>query len=113
MINDGSATLTEFTANIIAESLNHYLSDLKCKAENILICGGGRKNEFLIKKINKLIPNTLKLNSIDKYGLDGDYIESQAFAYIAVRSFKKLPISFPNTTGCKSPCTGGKLIKFK
>ena len=45
--------------------------------------------------------------------IDGDFIESQAFAYLAVRSYLKLPISFPETTGCKKPTTGGKIIKFK
>ena len=44
--------------------------------------------------------------------IDGDFIESQAFAYLAIRSILKLPISFPNTTGCKVSSTGGKFIKF-
>mgnify|MGYP001393077190 CR=1 FL=1 len=49
----------------------------------------------------------------DELGVDGDFIESQAFAYLAVRSYLKLPISFPETTGCIKPTTGGKIIKFK
>ena len=48
---------------------------------------------------------------IDKYGVDGDFIESQAFAYIAIRSYLKLPISFPETTGVNKVCTGGIVIK--
>ena len=48
---------------------------------------------------------------IDDYGLDGDFIESQAFAYLAIRSYLKLPISFPETTGCEKSCTGGIIIK--
>ena len=48
---------------------------------------------------------------IDDYKINGDFIESQAFAFLAIRSVKKLPISFPKTTGCKSPSTGGELIK--
>ena len=48
---------------------------------------------------------------IDQYEIDGDFVESQAFGYLAIRSFLKLPISFPNTTGCKKPCTGGVLVK--
>ena len=47
---------------------------------------------------------------IDDHGVDGDYVESQAFAYLAIRSYLKLPISFPNTTGCKKPTIGGELI---
>ena len=51
------------------------------------------------------------IQPIDDYGIDGDYVESQAFAYLAIRSFLKLPISFPLTTGCKEPCTGGEVVK--
>ena len=51
------------------------------------------------------------IENIDSYGIDGDFIESQAFAYLAIRSFLKLPISFPNTTGCKEPSTGGILVE--
>jgi anhydro-N-acetylmuramic acid kinase len=53
----------------------------------------------------------LIIQPIDDYGVDGDYIESEAFAYLAIRSFLNLPISFPGTTKCKSPTTGGVLIK--
>ncbi len=48
---------------------------------------------------------------MDDYGIDGDYIESQAFAFIAIRSFLGLPITFPKTTGCKTPSKGGVLVK--
>ena len=54
----------------------------------------------------------IKLNFIDEYNIEGDFVESQAFAFLAIRSFLKLPISFPKTTGCKKPCTGGNLIDF-
>ena len=49
---------------------------------------------------------------IDEYKVNGDFVESQAFAYLAVRSLMNLPISFPGTTGCEHPTTGGKYIKF-
>ena len=45
--------------------------------------------------------------------MKGDFIESQAFAYLAIRSFLRKPISFPKTTGVLKPSTGGKLIEFK
>ena len=48
---------------------------------------------------------------IDEFGVDGDFVESQAFAYLAIRSFLKLPISFSETTRCKKPSTGGVIIK--
>ena len=52
-----------------------------------------------------------KIFPIDKLGINGSYIESQAFAYLAVRSYLKLPISFPETTGCKEACSGGVIIE--
>ena len=75
--------------------------------KSIFICGGGRKNYFLIKSIEKKIKNKIKL--IDDLGINGDFVESQAFAYLAIRSYLKKPISFPKTTGCRKACTGGKL----
>ena len=55
--------------------------------------------------------NNFILENIDKYGFNGDYIESQAFGYLAIKSFLNLPISFPNTTGCTSPTVGGIVVK--
>ena len=47
--------------------------------------------------------NKIKLENIDEYGFDGDFIESQTFAYLAIRSYLGLPLSFPETTRCKDP----------
>ena len=49
---------------------------------------------------------------IDNLHVDGDYIESQAFAFLAIRSYLDLPISFPSTTNCKEPSLGGIIIKY-
>ena len=54
---------------------------------------------------------TQSLLLIDEYEINGDFVESQAFAFLAIRSYKKLPISFPNTTNCKQPCSGGEIIE--
>ena len=99
-LKDGAATLTEFTAEICAKKID---------SDKVYVCGGGRKNFFLLERIKK--KSGCKIESIDNLGIDGDFIESQAFAYLAIRSYLKLPISFPKTTGCKKPCTGGVLIK--
>ena len=61
----------------------------------------------------KRYENLLNLKMIDEFGIDGDFIESQAFAYLAIRSYLKLPISFPETTGAKKPCTGGTIAELK
>ena len=47
---------------------------------------------------------------IDDYGINGDFVESQAFALLAIRSFNKLPTSFPGTTGCEKETIGGEII---
>jgi len=110
-LEDGLSTLIDFTASIIYESVvneNNYFKDNNLK---ILICGGGRKNLSLIKAIKKRLPKSIDLNLIDDYKIDGDFVESQAFAYLAIRSFLKKPISFPGTTNVEKPCLGGVLSK--
>ena len=83
-----------------------------CKSGNFkwLVCGGGRKNRYLLESIKNNF-DQISLEPIDHYEVDGDFVESQAFAYLAIRSFLKLPISFPDTTGCKEPTTGGVIVK--
>jgi len=106
-LKDGAATLTEYTSEILFEQLKISHDGPE---ENIILSGGGRKNEFLVKKIENKINIPLKL--IDDFGIDGDFIESQAFAYLAIRSYHNLPISFPETTGVSKPSLGGGLIKI-
>ena len=53
----------------------------------------------------------MTLSLIDDYKIDGDFVESQAFAYLAIRSYQKKIISFPKTTNVKNSCTGGVLVK--
>ena len=101
-LEDGAATLTEFTASILSTK----------KIDNkAYICGGGRKNLFLLDSIRKKISSEIKL--IDELGIDGDFVESQAFAYLAIRSYLELPISFPETTGANKACNGGIIAKAK
>jgi len=102
-LEDGAATLTEFTNQIIIDAIKEKNLD-KFK---IILCGGGRKNSFLVEKLKK----NFSLELIDERGVDGDFVESQAFAYLATRSYLNLPISFPETTGCKKPSIGGVIIK--
>ncbi len=107
-LEDGVATLTDFTASIIGQELSLTIINSKQKIKEVLICGGGRKNKVLLKKIKENLHNTINLKLIDDYNINGDFVESQAFAFLAVRSIMKLPISFPSTTGCKHPSIGGK-----
>ena len=111
-LEDGCATITNFTAYLIAKGIEHSNFN-GTKPIKYLVCGGGRKNSFLIQNIKDYLSNNknISLETIDKYSYDGDYVESQAFGYLAIRSFLNLPISFPKTTGCKTPTVGGKLVK--
>jgi len=99
-LEDGAATLTDYTSKILSKKIPN---------NTIFLCGGGRRNKFLVKCIQEKIKGKIKL--IDELGIDGDFVESQAFAYLAIRSYLKLPISFPETTGVNRPCSGGIVIK--
>ena len=107
---DGAKTLTNFTANLISEELRNIFFKFNDKIKDVLLCGGGRNNKTLINEIRKNLGPSVKLNNIDDFEIDGDFVESQAFAFLAIRSYKNLPITFPNTTGCITPCTGGDLV---
>ena len=111
-LEDGCATLTEFTAYLISEGLKKIDQTNSIQTKNFIMCGGGRKNKTLINNIDQLMNNKeLSIKNIDEFEINGDFVESQAFAYLAVRCFLNLPISFPNTTRCTKPCQGGEVIK--
>ena len=118
-LEDGASTITNFTAEIITTSLKNLLEKNKYDLDNhllpnFIICGGGRKNKYLMDLLSAKISKKIgykKFQLIDEHNVDGDFIESEAFAFLAIRSFLNLPISFPNTTGCKEPCTGGVMVK--
>ena len=112
-LEDGCATITNFTAFLISEGIKFSRKNNENISNKYLICGGGRKNNFLINCINDYLKNfsNIILESVDLYNYQGDYIESQAFGYLAIRSYLSLPITFPKTTGCKAPTTGGFIVK--
>ena len=109
-LENGAATITDFTAKLIADGIN-YVNKFN-QSQNILclVCGGGRKNKYLMKRIKDNFKN-IYIYPIDKFEINGDFVESQAFAFLAVRSLKDMPISFPSTTRCKNPSTGGVIVK--
>ena len=111
-LENGCATLTKFTAYLISQGLKKIDQANNLVTKNYIVCGGGRKNKTLIKDINQFMGREeMILDNIDEYQINGDFVESQAFAYLAIRSFLNLPISFPNTTRCKKPSVGGVIIK--
>jgi len=109
---DGCATLTKFTAYLIADGLRKINKNNNVNPNQYIFCGGGRKNRYLIQSIkNYLVNKNIIIKDIDDYNFDGNFIESQAFAYLAIRSFLKLPISFPSTTRCKKNISGGDILQ--
>jgi anhydro-N-acetylmuramic acid kinase len=108
---DGLSTLVDFTAVIIYQSILKSIKIGENKKLLIIVCGGGRKNLSLMGSIRERLPKNISLKIIDDYKIDGDFIESQAFAYLAIRSALKKKISYPGTTDVQKSCTGGVLVK--
>ena len=98
---DGAATLTAFTAATVAQALEH----LPSRPTRLLVAGGGRHNPTMLRMIAEatgIVPEPS-----DALGWNGDAMEAEGFAYMAVRTLKGLPISFPGTTGAALPMPGG------
>jgi anhydro-N-acetylmuramic acid kinase len=99
---DGAATLTAFTAASLARAREHFPEP----AATWIVSGGGRHNKFLMDQL-KVRVNAPVISAEDA-GWDGDSLEAEGFAYLAMRSKKGLPLSLPTTTGVRQPMTGGK-----
>lgn len=100
---DGAATLTAFSAAAIARAVYHFPEP----AQAWFVCGGGRHNPVLMEALEERLDAPVR--GVDTMGWNGDALEAQAFAYLALRCLAGLPISFPTTTGVPSPMTGGKI----
>ncbi len=101
--NDGAATLTQFTADCVAASVRHMPSP----PSRWLVCGGGRLNPTMMSMLAERLDAPVE--PVEAVGLDGDMLEAQAFAYLAVRVLRGLPTSAPSTTGCREPVSGGRI----
>ncbi len=99
---DGAATLTAFTAASLARAREHFPQS----AATWIVSGGGRHNKTLMAMLKARV-NAPVITAEDA-GWDGDALEAEGFAYLAVRSKKGLPLSLPTTTGVQQPMTGGK-----
>ncbi|WP_443747665.1 anhydro-N-acetylmuramic acid kinase [Asticcacaulis solisilvae] len=105
-VEDGMATLSAFTV----ESLMAGIGLVGAKPKTVILAGGGRQNTFLVSQIAKRLAPA-RVIAAEDLGWRGGAIEAEAFAYMAARSLKGLPISFPGTTGVKAPLTGGNLFR--
>jgi anhydro-N-acetylmuramic acid kinase len=107
-LEDGAATLTEFTALGIKKSLKFLPKEPK----KIIIVGGGAYNDFLIKRIKELCNIEVTIPNQEQKGWNVERIEADGFALMAVRRLYNLPISWAKTTGVNLPsCIGGKIFK--
>ena len=97
----GAATLAALTAHAVAKAREH----LPQEPLLWIVCGGGRKNRTIMKTLAGLVEHAVV--PAEAVGLDGDSIEAEAWAYLAVRSLKGLPLTFPGTTGVPEPTCGG------
>ncbi|MBM3484712.1 MAG: anhydro-N-acetylmuramic acid kinase [Alphaproteobacteria bacterium] len=103
---DGAATLVAFTASAVALGRAFVpMAPLRW-----LVAGGGRRNPAIMAALGAALG--VAVEPIEAIGTDGDALEAQAFAYLAVRSLLGLPLSLPSTTGVSRPVTGGALHRY-
>jgi anhydro-N-acetylmuramic acid kinase len=102
---DAAATLTAFTAASVAASWKHLAE----KPKTVIVCGGGARNPTLLRMLSERLPCAVQV--AEDFGWKADAVEAQAFGYLAVRSLKGLPLTFPTTTGAPVALTGGVLAR--
>ena len=99
---DVAATLVELTIHSITDALKTWAPDVK----QVVACGGGCRNSFLMEKLAKQLQPVL-LTTSDAYGLDVDWVEAAAFAWLAKQTLEKLAGNSPNSTGASHACVLG------
>jgi len=100
-LEDGAATLAALCAGSVARGFEYAGT----QPDQLIVCGGGRHNPALMAMLAERAP--CNVHSAEEAGWRGDSIEAEAFAFLAVRTLRGLPISFPNTTGVKKAMAGG------
>lgn len=101
---DGVATLTAFSARAVAFGLEQ----IGAAPDRVIACGGGRHNPVLLERLGEALP--CPVVTAEAVGLRGDSIEAEAFAFLAARTLRGLPISWPGTTGAPAAMTGGRVL---
>ncbi|HEV7252455.1 MAG TPA: anhydro-N-acetylmuramic acid kinase [Mesorhizobium sp.] len=103
---DGARTLAAVSAEALLRAVEHMPEPPKLW----VVCGGGRKNPHIVGDLRKgAAAHGAETILAEDAGLDGDATEAEAWAYLAVRSLKGLPLTWPGTTGCRAPSKGGVL----
>lgn len=104
-VEDAAATLTAGTAASVKSGLDHCPS----LPARVLVTGGGRKNPAIMAELVRRLPSLVA--PVEDVGLDGDMLEAQAFAYLAIRVMRGLSTSAPGTTGVAAPVGGGQISR--
>lgn len=102
---DGAATLTAFTAACVAQGLQH----LPQRPQRCLVTGGGRHNATMMRMLTQALNHPVE--AVEAVGWRGDSLEAEAFAFLAARAVRGLPLSLPSTTGVKYPISGGRVFR--
>ncbi|MCK0069870.1 anhydro-N-acetylmuramic acid kinase [Kordiimonas laminariae] len=100
---DGAASLTDFMVESVVAAQSHFPKP----PEAWFVCGGGRHNPTIMRRLRKRIP--VLVDPVEVLGWRGDALEAEAFAFLAARSERGLPLSIPSTTGCAAPTKGGEI----
>jgi anhydro-N-acetylmuramic acid kinase len=103
-VEDGAATLAAFTSGAIVKGIV-----MAGGADRIVVAGGGASNGVLMQSIGRTLGR--QLGHSQSLGWPADFLEAEAFAYLAARSQRGLPITFPGTTGVREPMTGGVFVE--
>ena len=105
-LEDGAATLTELTVEAIARGL----AWLPAPPVAWVVAGGGRHNQAMMQRLQARL--RVPVEPAERYGIDSDSVEAEAWAYLAVRAMAGLEITYPETTGAPRPMSGGRLAPF-
>ena len=107
-VEDAICTASMMTVEGILLGINI----LNINYKSLILTGGGRNNLFIVNKLKTIFKSERKkIILVDELNFNGDFLEAQAFAYLAIRCVRKLPLSLPTTTGVKKPTLGGILYK--
>lgn len=103
---DGARSLARITAEAIALARGH----LPNQPKRWIVSGGGRLNTIIMDDLAEILAGAV-VETAEAAGFDGDMMEAQAFGYLAIRAKLGLPLTFPATTGCREPVTGGVIVR--
>jgi anhydro-N-acetylmuramic acid kinase len=106
-LSDGAATLVRVTALSIVRSAEKLAE----QPALWILSGGGARNDGIVAAIRDALGGAGTVTTAERAGFNADMMEAEAWAYLAVRALKGLPLTYPTTTGCRMPVTGGVVAK--